>query len=166
MRELLVIRHAIAHERDAATWPDDDLRPLTLAGRRKFRRVARYLSRNVPTPEEVLCSPLKRTRQTARILRRDAAFPKAKRCDFLRPEASVRMLIGELASRKAERLAIVGHEPVLSQLIAELLGAKGNAKAFRMKKGALVWLYFPRQIGAQNGRLVACVPPRLVRSRQ
>ena len=35
-----MVRHAIAFERDRRRWPDDALRPLTPAGKRRFRKAA------------------------------------------------------------------------------------------------------------------------------
>ena len=46
--EILIVRHAIAAERDAKRWPDDRGRPLTAEGVRRFRGVARHLGETVP----------------------------------------------------------------------------------------------------------------------
>jgi len=81
MYELLIVRHAIAHERDASLWPNDEERPLTKEGIDKFRQAARGLERVVDAPEELLCSPLTRARQTAAILEEKAAFPRAIELD-------------------------------------------------------------------------------------
>ena len=40
---LVLVRHAIAEERGAA-WPDDDQRPLSRDGARKWKRAARGLA--------------------------------------------------------------------------------------------------------------------------
>jgi broad specificity phosphatase PhoE len=66
---LLLVRHAIAEERGAA-WPDDDQRPLSHDGARKWKRAARGLARVVPSVDLLLTSPLTRTFQTAEILAR------------------------------------------------------------------------------------------------
>ena len=65
--QLLLVRHAIAEERGAA-WPDDEQRPLSHDGARKWKRAARGLARVVPVVDQLLTSPLTRTFQTAEIL--------------------------------------------------------------------------------------------------
>jgi phosphohistidine phosphatase SixA len=35
--KVYLVRHAIAHERSRARWPDDSKRELTQAGKRRFR---------------------------------------------------------------------------------------------------------------------------------
>jgi phosphohistidine phosphatase len=161
MKELLIVRHALAHERDASRWPDDEQRPLSLAGRRKFRRFAALAGSWVPAPDVVLCSPLRRARQTARILRRRANFPKAKKTSSLRPETPTQMLIKELGARSEKCVVIVGHEPALSRLVVRLLGWNRQATRWRIKKGAIVWLSFKSSVRAGNASLVAYLPTRL-----
>ena len=165
MRELLIIRHAIAYERDTTRWPTDDDRPLTDAGIKKFRRVARHLSALVPVPDEVLSSPLKRATQTARVLRRRAGFPRARELPALRPNGSTEELIAALAGRKATCVAIVGHEPSLSRLVAALLGAQ-DPKLFRLKKGGVAWLSFDAKPRQGAATLRAWLPPRVVASKK
>ena len=88
MRRLLIVRHAIAHERNVQRWPDDADRPLTQIGRKKFERASRRIGTFLDKPEILFTSPLKRARQTARILRREANFPKPKEMRALRPDGS------------------------------------------------------------------------------
>ncbi|HEX7242015.1 MAG TPA: histidine phosphatase family protein, partial [Longimicrobiaceae bacterium] len=68
--QLLVVRHAIAEDREefARTGADDSLRPLTPEGRRRMRRAARGLRRLVPRLGLLASSPLTRAAQTAQIL--------------------------------------------------------------------------------------------------
>lgn len=161
VQTLLVIRHAVAHERDTERWPDDDDRPLTRQGVKKFRRVSAVLGKLVPKPDEVLCSPLVRTRQTAKILRKVAEFPRFKRCRALRPEAPTDRLIKELARCSGRCVAIVGHEPGLSVLLSVLLGVEDRRNRWRMKKGALAWLKINGPLKKGTATLVAYLPPRL-----
>jgi phosphohistidine phosphatase len=163
MQELLIIRHAIAYERDSKRWPDDDQRPLTDAGAKRFRRLIRRLRPVLPTPEEVLSSPLVRARETARILRRGIKCARTKNCQALRPEARVATLLEELSQHRSQCIAIVGHEPSLSALVAALLGAESLAGKWKMKKGALLWLRFERGIGKGRAAMVAYLPPRIRR---
>jgi phosphohistidine phosphatase len=65
--ELLVVRHAVAEERDAfaKTGSDDAERPLTPAGRRKFERGARGLRRAAPSIDLLATSALTRRHSAA-----------------------------------------------------------------------------------------------------
>ena len=164
MSELFIIRHAIAHERDASAWPNDDERPLTDKGVHRFRAAARGLARWVDRPNELLSSPLVRARQTATILEEKAGFPAAIELDALRPDVEVTALIGALRERSATRIAIVGHEPSLSQLIAALLGGRAAGVRVEMKKGAVAHLGFAERVEEATGELLALLPPRVLRA--
>jgi phosphohistidine phosphatase len=164
MRQLLIIRHAIAHERDSKRWPDDGERPLTAAGANKFERAARGLKSVLAMPDELLTSSLIRAQQTAAILQRIAKFPKPTELIELRPDAGANTLIAALSRRRGQRIAIVGHEPALSRLVAELLKGSMSSSAMRIKKGALLIVEFDRAIDKGSGRLVAHIPPRILRA--
>lgn len=166
MSELFIIRHAIAYDRDVAKWPNDDERPLTEDGIRRFREVARGLKWLVDAPDELLTSPLTRARQTAAILHERAAFPAASEIDALRPDTEIAALIRALQKRTVERIAVVGHEPDLSQLIGALVGGKNARGLVQMKKGAVAQIGFERGIKAGAGQLLALLPPRALRGLQ
>jgi len=83
--EVIVVRHAIAFERDRRRWPDDALRPLTPAGKRRFRKAALGLRKWSPRVDAVLSSPFVRTRQTAELLTKFAGWPAAIECSALVP---------------------------------------------------------------------------------
>ena len=68
-REVIVLRHAIAFERDRRRWPDDALRPLTPAGKQRFRKAAQGVRDWMPRVDAVLSSPLVRARQTEPAVR-------------------------------------------------------------------------------------------------
>jgi phosphohistidine phosphatase SixA len=61
---LYIVRHAIAESRGEA-YPDDDLRPLSERGTRRFRKVVRGLARIGVSLDCILSSPLTRARETA-----------------------------------------------------------------------------------------------------
>jgi phosphohistidine phosphatase len=164
MYELLIIRHAVAHERDASAWPNDEERPLTEAGIEKFRQAARGLARVLDAPEELLCSPLTRTRQTAAILEEKAGFPRAIELDMLRPDTETATLVRALQERQRARIAVVGHEPSLSELICALLAGLDARAEVEMKKGAVAQLAFADRIEAGRGQLLQLLPPRVLRA--
>ena len=74
--KLLVIRHAIAEDREvwARTSLDDGERPLTARGVDRMEQAARGLRRMVEKLDAIATSPLVRAMQTARIVNVAAAF--------------------------------------------------------------------------------------------
>jgi len=56
----------------------------------------------------------------------------------------------------------VGHEPVLSQVLARLLGS-GRAERFAFKKGGAALVDLPGN-GAAAGQLIWFLKPRILRS--
>ncbi|MDZ7620310.1 MAG: histidine phosphatase family protein, partial [Patescibacteria group bacterium] len=67
MTELYIIRHAWAEDLDMFRWATDWERPLTAAGRVRFRSVAGQLVERGFQPEMIATSPLVRCRETADI---------------------------------------------------------------------------------------------------
>jgi phosphohistidine phosphatase SixA len=80
----------------------------------------------------------------------------------LQPKCKTTELIRELRKHEVERLAIVGHEPSLSKLVAKLLVGHARSEAIQIDKGAAVILEFDRHIAEGKGRLVALVPPQWI----
>jgi phosphohistidine phosphatase len=87
--DLLVVRHAIAEDREvfAKSGKDDSERPLTPAGRRKFKRAACGLHRLVRTIDLLATSELVRAVETGDVLQRTFGIGKAARLAELAPEA-------------------------------------------------------------------------------
>ena len=69
MLELYLIRHGVAEER-GDDWPDDSKRPLTPEGISRLRKAARGLSADRRSFDQIVSSPLVRTRQTADVFSR------------------------------------------------------------------------------------------------
>ena len=164
MSQLIIIRHAIAHERNDSSWPNDDERPLTSEGIRKFQLAARGIARLLDPPEELLTSSLVRARQTAEILERKAGFPTPIEIAELRPDAEIAALVSALRKRRVARIAIVGHEPNLSLLVGALLRGVDARSMVELKKGAVAHLEFVTRIEAGKGKLIAVLQPRVLRA--
>jgi phosphohistidine phosphatase len=130
---IYVVRHAVAAEQDDDRWPDDSLRPLTKEGAKSFRRAARGLRKLAPAVDTVLSSPYVRAWKTAEILHEDARWPEPERCDELAGERSPADALGVVRDRGT--VAVVGHEPFLSGLVALLLDAE---LSIVLKKGSVV----------------------------
>lgn len=161
---LYIVRHAIAGERDPSRWPDDGQRPLTPEGRRRFQEAARGLARIVPTVETHLSSPLVRAWQTAEILSADAGWPAPVACDALAGESVVEATI-DLLPRHEERasVALVGHEPGVSEILSYLLTGSAHQAAVEFKKGAVACLTLPRGPVPGSAVLLWLLPPKVLR---
>jgi len=136
--ELLVVRHAVAEEREefAKTGKDDSERPLTPDGRRKFEKGARGLRELVDGIDLLATSELVRATQTAEIV--NAAWDgklRTVRIRELAPEADPAELMTWLRRQRAKGcVAVVGHEPHLSRFVEHAL-AGGAAQFVDLKKG-------------------------------
>lgn len=137
--KLLVVRHAIAEDREvfAATGRPDAERPLTPRGRRRMRRGARGLRRLVPEVDLLASSPLLRARQTADVLARvwpDAVRAETELLSGAHPAHALAPWLDSVSERP--RVAVVGHEPHLSDLVCWLTAGTGHAFATLGKGGA------------------------------
>jgi phosphohistidine phosphatase len=160
--EILLVRHALALPRDSGRWPDDGERPLAPEGIARARKAAPGLMRLSDRPERVLTSPLLRTRQTAKLLTQHASWPVAVEAAELSPDGTPRAVLALLRKEQPEIIALVGHEPGLSELIS--LAVLGEVKpAFEVKRFAAALVAFPGVARAGYGTLRWLVPPRLLR---
>ncbi len=137
-----------------ADWPDwkkpDDERPLTQAGQKEVRRVAKFLRDLKVKPDVILTSPLPRAYQTAELIakkieRRVETEPRLKK------GFDVKKLERLMEKYPGEELMIVGHEPDFSAVLQELTGARvklaksGVARVdFDGEENRLVWLFPPK----------------------
>lgn len=162
--ELLIVRHAIAFERNAGRWPDDDERPLSPRGLLRARQAAAGLKRIVPRPTRLLTSPLLRAQQTAAMLTQFARWPKATICPQLHPGTAPGALLEVLAARHRERTAVVGHQPDLGRLVAACLPGHAGSVALEFKKMGVALVAFRGAPRLGHGELCWLVPPRLLRA--
>jgi phosphohistidine phosphatase len=129
MTDLILWRHA---EAENLPGEDGDLeRPLTPRGEKQAARMAVWLDRQLPDGLRVLASPARRTEQTVRALGR-----KYKLRAELLPGGSPDDLL-ELVQwpRTRGAVLVVGHQPMLGQVVARLLGMR--AQECSMRKGAV-----------------------------
>jgi len=162
--ELLLVRHAIAQERDPKRWPDDGERPLSAGGAARARSAAAGLRRITERPALVLTSPLLRTRQTAAILTQIARWPRARNCVQLTPGTPPEELLALIARERAGRIALVGHEPDLGELLAACLAGGARTLAFEFKKMGVARLEFDGRARAGRGRLLWLLTPKILRA--
>jgi phosphohistidine phosphatase len=162
--ELLLVRHAIAHERNSRRWANDAERPLSARGMVRARRAATGLKRLTAAPTRVFVSPCERTRQTATILRQCAGWPAAIVCEELRPGGSPHVLLRVLGRIKASRIALIGHEPGLSRLLATCLRGNAVSGAFEFRKMGVALVGFRDCLRPARGVLHWLLTPRVLRA--
>jgi phosphohistidine phosphatase len=137
--ELILWRHC-----DAESGMPDELRRLTPRGRNEAQRMAKWLSLRLPADCRIRVSPAVRAQQTAQALNRP--FETDAR---LATGASVADVLDVAQWPHADTATlIVGHEPTLGLVVAELLAAAGTERP--LAKGAVVWLVsgIPETAGA------------------
>ncbi len=136
---LYIIRHAIAA--DEGAYEQDSDRPLTDKGRRKMRQIAKGLRALGVEFDLILSSPYVRAHETAEIL--SDVFKMKKEIAFsenLTPMADPDALISEInENHSVDSLALVGHEPHLSNL-AGLLTSENGRLDITIKKGGVIRL--------------------------
>jgi phosphohistidine phosphatase len=161
--DLLIIRHAIACERDLHRWPDDAARPLSPLGVRRSRKAAAGLKELCQVPDRLLTSPLIRAEQTATILTEIAGWPPAEVAPELKPGEGARAVLTLLAKARSRRIAIVGHQPDLSALLTACLLESNGALAVEVKKNAVACLSFRGRARIGNAVLKWLATPRMLR---
>lgn len=149
--DLIIWRHAEAE--DAPEGGNDLERALTSRGEKQAARIAAWLDRLLPETARVLSSPARRCEQTALALGR-----KYKVRDELVPDAPVAGIL-EAAQWPAARhpVVVVGHQPVLGQAIAQLMGLQHDSCPVR--KGAVWWIRTRERDGHLQTVVVAVQSP-------
>lgn len=161
--DLYLVRHAIAEPRDGGRWPDDAQRPLSEEGVGLFRLAARGLQRIGVEVEAVLSSPHARAWRTAQILSDDAGWPQASKARELEPSGTAQAALDLAASRSESLLALVGHEPGLSELTSLALAGDPHALGVELKKGGVVCLRFGGSPAPGGALLRWSASPKLLR---
>ncbi|PKN82110.1 MAG: phosphohistidine phosphatase [Chloroflexi bacterium HGW-Chloroflexi-9] len=162
---LLLVRHAIAEERDASRWPDDADRPLSADGEARFRPAAHGLALLNPRPDAILSSGYRRAWRTAEVLAEEAGWPVPDECTAMEPGGDaedVLATVDHLGGSPDALIVLVGHEPDLGDLATALLGSTEGVPDAWKKGGALL---LERAPGEPPGRarLLWYHPPRRLR---
>ena len=163
--ELIIIRHAVAEEREDFVKKnlEDQLRPLTLKGRKRMQKICVKLRDYVKGFDVIVSSPFTRARQTAEILSQIYFETKVIETPELVPQSPPQALLKWLRvqGRSYKRIAIVGHEPHLSTFASYLL--TGKAESFiDLKKGGVIALEMESFAQAEVGsaQLLYSIPPK------
>jgi phosphohistidine phosphatase len=146
---LYLIRHGIATDPDPVAVDkiaSDELRSLTKVGRKKVEQVADRLVELAVRFDLIITSPLVRAHQTAELLVDKQLCPQLEISPALKPNGNLPAWLVEWEDRSIDpttisQLALVGHEPNLSQW-AELFVFGKVGDRLVLKKGGIIGLKF------------------------
>lgn len=159
--ELYFIRHGIAEE--ATSEIKDEQRSLTEQGRKKTQKVAQRLKDLDLSFRLIATSPLVRAQQTAEILISTGLSSQLEQCSYLAPSGKMEDWVEWLKNQDylpSTRLALVGHQPCLSNW-AEIL-IWGEAKnSLVLKKAGILGIEIPSTASIVGcGQMFWLTPPK------
>lgn len=139
---IYLLRHGEAAKASEANVSRDSERPLTPRGRERLERAARGIRRLGITPTGILTSPYRRARETAEIVAGALGTPEALTTEESLASGARWEEVKRALSRieLGDGLLLVGHEPDLSMMTAEMIGAEEGSIDFG--KGTLACVQF------------------------
>jgi phosphohistidine phosphatase len=154
-----VLRHGIAEE--ARPGDPDAARALTVEGRKKLAAVLERAKKAGAAPTVILSSPYVRAKQTARMAAQTFDCEgSVVETSALVPSGSPETVWDEVSEyRSEEQLIVVGHEPLLGELVSYLLDSP--SLRVDMRKATMVAISLGGLRGAPRGVLQWMVTPRL-----
>ena len=155
---LYLIRHGDA-EKSSLSKTDFD-RELTPKGRELTKKSSEALKKIIKSLDVIASSPLTRAVQTAEIVADVFDYSKKIIVDKKitagsRPEE----LVDFIRSINVENIAVVGHEPDMSDYVSALTSSSGMSLEF--KKSAVAKINFEGKIRLGSGTLEFLIPPKV-----
>jgi len=131
---LLFIRHSLAMEREEWTGHDFE-RPLTEKGIKRAKKFFKHIKKIYPEIDFIITSKAKRAKETAQILKHFYPDVTYEETALLYPGADM-VDLKQVINDKTGVVAIVGHEPDLSNFVKGLMYAP-NLK-LKLRKPSLI----------------------------
>jgi len=170
------VRHASAghHLANAA---QDEKRALDEEGIEQSTQMGRALAAMDVRVDAVISSPLKRATQTASLVANEIGFDgKLQRTPALRPSARIEAFRELLdRHRNLEAVAVVGHNPSLSQFLSLIISEGASEGSIDLKKGAvarvdvsggsgiLKWVMTPKIVQTLSAAVAKSSRPKMLR---
>ncbi|WP_050461328.1 SixA phosphatase family protein [Herbaspirillum autotrophicum] len=149
--ELILWRHA-----EAELGEPDEGRALTGKGHKQAWKMADWLDRNLPETCRILVSPATRTLQTAEALGR-----KFKVHPDLAPDKTAAQLLAAANwPDSREPVLIIGHQPTLGHVAAQLIGQQ--EQEWSIRKGNVWWIAQRERGDITSNYLRAVMAPELI----
>ena len=170
MKTLSIIRHAKAVSPEEA--PNDFERPLTKRGQKDATQLGQIMAALSPAVDWWISSPALRTRESTELLTKALNYTKSVQWaeNAYLAEADQWLALLKQAPSEAQHIAIVGHNPGLSDLVAGLTAGAATHLNFHLPTAAIVHLeleiFWWNQIRLGCGQLVLLLPPKLLRKMQ
>lgn len=149
--DLILWRHA-----EAVDGTPDHARELTAKGVKQAKKIAAFLHHHLPDDARILVSPTIRTQQTIAAL-----TDRLTLTPTIAPGASAQAVLQ--AARWPEAggtVLIVGHQPTLGEVAAEMLGCSDYS--LNIKKGALWWFTRRGHEGSAQTALRLAITPEFL----
>jgi len=147
--DIILWRHA-----EAEDGTPDHARELTAKGNKQAGKIAAFLRQHLPDNHRILVSPATRTQQTIAALTTHFTLAPT-----IAPGASAEAVLH--AARWPDSggtVLVVGHQPTLGEVAAQLLGCKDSTLS--IKKGAIWW--FSQREGSSQVTLRLVITPDLL----
>jgi phosphohistidine phosphatase len=158
LKRLYIVRHADAGNPAEGIGPDAE-RPLSSKGVKQAARLAAALVAAGTNVGSLRTSPARRCTETCAVIA--AALETTATIDEHLANGPTAAHIAKLLSRRGhDALLLVGHQPHLGNLIAELTGIA----AIPVEKGSMIRIDIEAPYTPGSGRLIALVPPALLRA--
>lgn len=158
--KLFVIRHTEAIDYETESVRTDESRFITPNGRRISLSVFKTLRDDLSDLEKIFTSPLIRAVQTAEILASSLKYKNdVEISNELKPNSEFDKVI-KLIKRNSifKSIALVGHEPMLGRLVAEITNKE--TLPFEFKKNGVCYIDYDAESG--QGQLKWYFDPKLL----
>ena len=155
---LYLIRHGDA-EKIALSKSDFD-RELTSKGRELTKKSAEAWKKIIKSFDVIASSPLIRAVQTAEIVADVFDYSKKIITDKrITAGSGPEDLVDFIRTINVENIAVVGHEPDMSNYVSALTSSSGMYLEF--KKGAIARINFEGRVRLASGTLEFLIPPKV-----
>jgi len=156
---IYILRHAESYPKTRSV--TDEERRITPRGRTWVKRTVRIAHRELGfEPTVIVSSPLVRAKETADVARRTLRLNSeviVEEC--LRAESRVAEVYKRLRKlRKSDAVVLVSHQPLMRNLMADLLGAKSNIWMYQGAISCVQCKSYPKH---NSGGLAWLLPPSI-----
>jgi phosphohistidine phosphatase len=155
------LRHASAGQ-SMPNAAKDEKRPLDAEGIQQCTLIGRMLAAMEIHVDAIISSPLKRALQSASLVGTEMGYEgKFFLEDGLRPEADYAAFTEILHKNShLESIMVVGHNPSLTEFLANYVSSRGGKAGLELKKGAVA-----KVVGEMKQNVLQwCVTPKVVKS--
>lgn len=160
--DLYLVRHGESGKSLADVKRDKE-RSLTSEGRKEVEEIAASIDGLGVEFDEIASSPLPRAKETAQIIAKRQKKAKLLLWDELMPEGDRRAMMSRLAKMgHGSAVLLVGHEPYLTSVVADLTGAKPGTML--LKKAGLVRIRVTSFTPNATGELRWLLSPRVLKA--